>query len=152
MVQWLPATGTVPPYFHFDPPLPFDVQSRRRQIRWTRPLKEKDGLLRRELNSASHSRRPSTKHGPSTRTSGCPHALAAHFIERHGHSPFLVGNRDETLRMIRAYDPTSVIFTVYAVQPGLSAGGLAQNVWSVMAAANDSLTSRGVDLRWLISA
>jgi len=83
---------------------------------------------------------------------GALYALAAHFIERHGHSPFLVGNRDETLRMIRAYDPISVIFTVYAVQPGLSAGGLAQNLRSVMAAANDSLTSQGIDLRWLISA
>lgn len=69
-----------------------------------------------------------------------------------GHSPFLVGDRDDTLNMIRAYDPISITLTVYAVQPGLSAGGLAENVRAVMAAANDSLTSQGADLRWLISA
>lgn len=69
-----------------------------------------------------------------------------------GHSPFLVGGRDDALNLIRAYDPISITLAVYAVQPGLSAGGLAETVRAVMAAANDSLTSQGVDLRWLISA
>jgi len=69
-----------------------------------------------------------------------------------GHSPLLVGGRDDALDLIRSYDPISITLTVYAVQPGLSAGGLTENVRAVMAAANDSLTSQGVDLRWLISA
>lgn len=68
-----------------------------------------------------------------------------------GNSPLLVGTRDEALQLIRAYDPIAITVTVYAVQPGLSAGGLTENVRAVMAAANDSLTSQGVDLRWLIS-
>lgn len=69
-----------------------------------------------------------------------------------GHSPFLVGTRDDALNLLRSYDPISIQLTVYAVQPGIAAGGLAENVRAVMAAANDSLTSQGVDLRWLISA
>jgi len=68
-----------------------------------------------------------------------------------GHSPFLVGTRDEALNTLKSYDPISIQLTVYAVQPGLAAGQLAENVRAVMAAANDSLTSQGVDLRWLIS-
>lgn len=69
-----------------------------------------------------------------------------------GHSPFLVGNREDALALIRRYDPIAISLTVYAVQPGLSAGAVAENVRAVMAAANDSLTSQGVELRWLLSA
>lgn len=69
-----------------------------------------------------------------------------------GHSPFLVGTRDAALEVLRSYDPIAIHLTVYAVQPGLSAGSLVENVRAVMAAANDSLTSQGVELRWLISA
>lgn len=68
-----------------------------------------------------------------------------------GNSPLLVGTRDEALQLIRVHDPIDIAVTVYAVQPGLSAGGLSENVRAVMAAANDSLTSQGVDLRWLVS-
>lgn len=68
-----------------------------------------------------------------------------------GHSPFLFGTRDAALDLLREYDPIAIQLTVYAVQPGLSAGMLVENVKSVMAAANDSLTSQGVELRWLIS-
>ena len=69
-----------------------------------------------------------------------------------GHSPFLVGNRNDALNLIRAFDPIAVSLIVYAVQPGLSAGGIVENVRMVMAAANDSLTAQGVELRWLVSA
>lgn len=69
-----------------------------------------------------------------------------------GHSPFLFGTRDAALDLLRGYDPIAIHLTVYAVQPGLSAGGLVENVRVVMAAANDSLTSQGVELRWLTSA
>lgn len=68
-----------------------------------------------------------------------------------GFSPFIVGTRDEALSLVRSYDPIAIQLTVYAVQPGLSACGLAENVRSVMAAANDSLTSQGVEMRWLVS-
>lgn len=68
-----------------------------------------------------------------------------------GNSPLLVGTRDEALQLIRVHDPIDIAVTVYAVQPGLSAGGLSENVRAVMVAANDSLTSQGVDLRWLVS-
>lgn len=68
-----------------------------------------------------------------------------------GSSPLLLGARDEALRLVRGYDPIAISLTVYAVQPGLSAGGLGENVRTVMAAANDSLTSQGVELRWLVS-
>lgn len=68
-----------------------------------------------------------------------------------GHSPLLVGTRDDALNLVRSYDPIAIQVSVYAVQPGLSAGGLAENVRAVMAAANDSLTSQGVELRWLVS-
>jgi len=69
-----------------------------------------------------------------------------------GSSPFLVGARDEALTLVRSYDPISIQLTVYAVQPGISGNGLAENVRAVMAAANDSLTSQGVELRWLIGS
>lgn len=69
-----------------------------------------------------------------------------------GHSPFLFGTRDVALDLLRNCDPIDIQLTVYAVQPGLSAGGLVENVRAVMAAANDSLTSQGVELRWLTSA
>ena len=69
-----------------------------------------------------------------------------------GHSPFLAGTRDAALDLLRAYDPIAIQLTVYAVQPGLAAAGLVENVRAVMAAANDSLTSQGVELRWMISA
>ena len=69
-----------------------------------------------------------------------------------GHSPFLVGSRDAALQLLRACDPIAIRLTVYAVQPGLSAGGLVENVRTVMASANDSLTSQGVELRWMTSA
>jgi len=69
-----------------------------------------------------------------------------------GHSPFLVGTREDALALLRAFDPIAIQLTVYAVQPGLSAGGLVENVRAVMAAANDSLTSQGVELRWMTSA
>ncbi len=68
-----------------------------------------------------------------------------------GFSPFLFGTREDALNLIRSYDPISIILTVYAVQPGLSAETLSDNVRSIMAAANDSLTSQGIDLRWMIS-
>lgn len=68
-----------------------------------------------------------------------------------GFSPFLFGARDDALNLIRSCDPIAIVLTVYAVQPGLSAGGIADNVRAVMAAANDSLTSQGIDLRWMIS-
>lgn len=68
-----------------------------------------------------------------------------------GHSPFITGTRDDALDLIRSYDPISIQLAVYAVQPGLSAQGLAGNVRAVMAAANDSLTAQGVELRWLVS-
>lgn len=68
-----------------------------------------------------------------------------------GHSPFLLGTRDDALNMVRGYDPISIQLTVYAVQPGISVGGLTENVKAVMAAANASLTSQGVELRWLVS-
>ena len=71
---------------------------------------------------------------------------------RGGHSPLLTGTRDSALTLIRQYDPIAIRLTVYAVQPGLSAAALAENVRTIMAAANDSLTSQGVDLRWLTSA
>jgi len=69
-----------------------------------------------------------------------------------GRSPFLAGDREQALQIIRAHDPIAITVTVYAVQPGLAAQGLAENVQSVMAAANDSLTAQGVELRWLVSA
>ncbi|ASC65328.1 hypothetical protein B9P52_13880 [Achromobacter denitrificans] len=69
-----------------------------------------------------------------------------------GHSPFLFGTREVALDLLRNCDPIDIQLTVYAVQPGLSAGGLVENVRAVMAAANDSLTSQGVELRWLTSA
>lgn len=69
-----------------------------------------------------------------------------------GSSPFLVGSRDDALNLIRECDPIAVSLIVYAVQPGLSAGGIVENVRMVMAAANDSLTAQGVELRWMISA
>jgi hypothetical protein len=69
-----------------------------------------------------------------------------------GHSPFLVGTREDALALLRGFDPIAIHLTVYAVQPGLSAGGLVENVRAVMAAANDSLTSQGVELRWMTSA
>lgn len=68
-----------------------------------------------------------------------------------GHSPFLVGNREDALALVRAHDPISISVAVYAVQPGLSANGLVENVLSIMAAANDSLTAQSVELRWLVS-
>jgi hypothetical protein len=68
-----------------------------------------------------------------------------------GYSPFLLGARDEALNLIRSYDPIAINVIVYAVQPGLSAGALTENVRAVMAAANDSLTSQGVELRWMVS-
>lgn len=69
-----------------------------------------------------------------------------------GYSPFLVGSRDDALNLVRGHDPIAISLVVYAVQPGLSASGLAENVKAVMAAANASLTSQGVELRWLVSA
>lgn len=72
-------------------------------------------------------------------------------LRNRGTSPFLLGTRDEALGLMRSYDPIAISLTVYAVQPGLSAGALAENVRAVMAAANDSLTSQGVELRWLVS-
>jgi superfamily II DNA or RNA helicase len=69
-----------------------------------------------------------------------------------GHSPFLVGSREDALNLIRSHDPISIQLTVHAVQPGISAGRLAENVRAVIAAANDSLMSQGVELRWLVSA
>ncbi len=45
-----------------------------------------------------------------------------------GNSTLLVGTRDNALQLIRAHDPIAITVTVYAVQPGLSAGGLAENV------------------------
>ncbi|SDP35840.1 Superfamily II DNA or RNA helicase [Ralstonia sp. 25mfcol4.1] len=68
-----------------------------------------------------------------------------------GHSPFLVGTRDAAIDLVRAYDPIAISLSVHAVQPGLLATGLAENVRAVMAAANDSLTAQGVELRWLVS-
>jgi hypothetical protein len=35
---------------------------------------------------------------------------------------------------------------------GISAGRLAENVRAVIAAANDSFMSQGVELRWLVTA
>ncbi|MCB4320621.1 DEAD/DEAH box helicase family protein [Alcaligenes sp. 13f] len=69
-----------------------------------------------------------------------------------GHSPFLAGTRDAAIALVRECDPIAIQLVVYAVQPGLSAGRLVENVRAIMAAANDSLTSQGVELRWLISA
>lgn len=68
-----------------------------------------------------------------------------------GHSPFLMGTRDDALNLVRGCDPISIQLTVYAVQPGVSVGGLTDNVKAVMAAANASLASQGVELRWLVS-
>lgn len=68
-----------------------------------------------------------------------------------GHSPFLVGTRDEALELVRTCDPIAICLSVHAVQPGLLATGLAENVRAVMAAANDSLTAQGVELRWVVS-
>lgn len=68
-----------------------------------------------------------------------------------GFSPVLLGTRDEALNLIRGCDPIAIVLTVYAVQPGLSAAGLTENVRAIMAAANSSLTSQGVEMRWMIS-
>jgi hypothetical protein len=69
-----------------------------------------------------------------------------------GHSPFLIGTREEALDLIKGYDPISISLTVYGVQPGISVAGLLEHVRAVMAAANDSLVSQGVESRWLVSA
>ena len=70
---------------------------------------------------------------------------------RGGVSPFIVGNRDDALELLKAYDPIAYQLNVYAVQPGLASQGIADNVRTVMAAANDSLTAQGVELRWMVS-
>lgn len=66
-------------------------------------------------------------------------------------SPFIVGNRNDALALLKAYDPIAYQLNVYAVQPGLASQGIADNVRTVMAAANDSLTAQGVELRWMVS-
>lgn len=71
---------------------------------------------------------------------------------RRGHSPFLIGDRADALALVRSRDPISISLVVNAVQPGLAAATLADNVKAVMAAANDSLTAQMVELRWMISA
>lgn len=68
-----------------------------------------------------------------------------------GHSPFLFGERTAALELIEQYEPIDLVLVVYAVQPGLSAGNLNENVRRIMAAANDSLASQNVTLRWKIS-
>ncbi|WP_157128596.1 hypothetical protein [Cupriavidus sp. USMAA2-4] len=68
-----------------------------------------------------------------------------------GHSPCLISNRDAVLDLVRRHDPIAITLSVHAVQPGLLASELADNVRAVMAAANDSLTAQGVELRWMVS-
>ncbi|HHW4725320.1 TPA: DEAD/DEAH box helicase [Legionella pneumophila] len=68
-----------------------------------------------------------------------------------GWSPMLLGDRDNALALFKKYSPIDINLTIYAVQPGLSEGKLAENVTFVMAAANDSLTAQGINLQWIIS-
>ncbi len=69
-----------------------------------------------------------------------------------GHSPFLLGDRDTTIAAISACAPIDIKLEVYAVQPGLSAANLNDNVRQIIAAANDSLASQNVQLTWIVSA
>jgi superfamily II DNA or RNA helicase len=68
-----------------------------------------------------------------------------------GHSPFLLGNRNDALELIRQHAPIDISVSVYAVQPGLSAALLVENVQLLLAAANDSLRAQSVELHWILS-
>lgn len=68
-----------------------------------------------------------------------------------GCSSFLLGDRDATLRLIESCEPIDIKLEIFAVQPGLSASALVDNVRQVMVAANDSLSSQRVPLTWMVS-
>lgn len=68
-----------------------------------------------------------------------------------GHSTFVYGDRDTTLTSIKARQPIDIELKVFAVQPGISAARLVDNVKSVMACANDSVSSQQSNLIWVTS-
>jgi len=69
-----------------------------------------------------------------------------------GHSPFVLGDREAAISTIERYAPIDIRLEVFAVQPGLSAADLRENVSRIMAAANDSCAAQSVALKWMISA
>jgi hypothetical protein len=85
-------------------------------------------------------------------------ALVKHIQRRttprhgRGHSPFLIGDQATALDLIARYAPIDIRLRIFAVQPGLSAGALTDNVRQVIAAANDSCSGQNVSLTWLTSA
>lgn len=85
-------------------------------------------------------------------------ALVKHIQRRttqrpgRGHSPFIVGDQVTALGLIARYEPIDIRLEIFAVQPGLSAGALNDNVRQVIAAANDSCSAQNVALKWLTSA
>ncbi len=68
-----------------------------------------------------------------------------------GHSPFLLSDLASTSKLIEKYEPIDIKLQVFAVQPGLSKGKLTDNVRKIMVAANVSLSSQRVSLKWMIS-
>jgi len=73
-------------------------------------------------------------------------------VRGRGHSPFVLGDRDAAIATIESYAPIDIRLEVFAVQPGLSAANLTENVSRIMAAANDSCAAQSVALTWMISA
>lgn len=69
-----------------------------------------------------------------------------------GHSPFIIGDQATALDLVARYAPIDIRLEIFAVQPGLSAGALSDNVRQVIAAANDSCSAQNVSLTWLVSA
>lgn len=69
-----------------------------------------------------------------------------------GHSLFIIGDQTTALDLLARYAPIDIRLEIYAVQPGLSAAALNENVRQVIAAANDSCSAQNVSLTWLISA
>lgn len=55
------------------------------------------------------------------------------------------------LAVIRRIWCIDLTLVVYALQAGLSSVGLVENIRKMMVAANDSLTSNGVLLKWFVS-
>jgi superfamily II DNA or RNA helicase len=73
-----------------------------------------------------------------------------------GHSPFLLGDRDEALALVSATQPIDIDLAIYAVQPGLSKKALTTDpqsmaVRSVIASANDSVSAQQAVLSWMVS-
>jgi hypothetical protein len=68
-----------------------------------------------------------------------------------GHSPFLRGDLPGAVALLETYAPIDLVLVVYAVQPGLSAAALTDNVRAIVASANDSLSSQNVALYWQVS-